>query len=255
MISIADSPPPSLSPSLAPRGRLGRYALWQLRDYALNRGAPTLIIGALFILQLRGVGSELASRLPPATLLRVISGILAPFVVIASLIAINGIISNDRKQGYFRFLFAKPISIVRYYLQAFALHGLGAIVATGLFLLAIAGISGASIPPATMLYPLVYYLLLGGIGFLFSAFLRNDWIPLAAVLALSALAYFQWGDEPGLRGWVVRWVLPPFHLFDDLRNALLAGALPEPWPGVWPVVYGLMALFAGVIVLRRKAMG
>ena len=251
MTSIADAP--SLSP--VQRGRLGRYALWQMRDYALSRGVPTLIIGALFILQLRGVGTELASRLPPATLLRVISGIIAPFVVLASLIAINGIISNDRKQGHFRFLFAKPISIVRYYLQAFALHGLGAVVATALFLIAIAAVSGASIPAATILYPIAYYALLGGIGFLFSAFLRNDWIPLAAVLALSALAYFQWGDEPGLRGWVVRWVLPPFHLFDDLRNALLAGAMPDLWPGVWPALYGLMALAAGVIVLRRKAMG
>ena len=251
MTSIAASP----SSSAIRRGRLGRYALWQLRDYALSRGVPTLIIGALFILQLRAVGSDLASRLPPATLMRVISGILAPFVVIAALIAINGIISNDRKQGYFRFLFAKPVSIVRYYLQAFALHGLGVLVATALFLLAIAFISGASIPVATMLYPLAYYILLGGIGFLFSAFLRNDWIPLAAVLALSTLANFQWGDEPGLRGWMVRWVLPPFHQFDELRNELLGGVVPELWPGSWVVVYGMTALVVGVIVLKKKAMG
>lgn len=237
------------------RGRLGRYAVWQLRDYALNRGIPTLIIGALFILQIRALGAGLASRLPPPTVLRLVSGILGPFVLIASLVAINGIISNDRKQGHYRFLFAKPVSITRYYLQAFALHALGVLIATALFLLAIRWVGGVAPSPAAMLYPLAYYALLGGIGFLFSSLLRNDWIPLAAVLALSALASFRWGSDPGLAGWMVRWVLPPFHQFDELRNDLLMGTLPAIWPGVWPVVYGMIALVGGVIVLRRKAMG
>ena len=37
-------------PVLAPRrsARLGSYTLWQVRDYALNRGAPTLIVALLF---------------------------------------------------------------------------------------------------------------------------------------------------------------------------------------------------------------
>ena len=243
------------TPVFARRGRIGRYALWQLRDYAISRGVPTLIIGALFLLQIRAVGTGLADRLPPATLLRLLSGVLGPFVLIAALVAINGIISNDRKQGHFRFLFAKPVSITRYYLQAFALHGVGVLVATALFLLAVRWAAGVTAPPETLLYPLAYYALLGGIGFLFSSLLRNDWIPLAAVLALSALAFFKWGDAPGVAGWMVRWVLPPFHMFDDLRNELLMGTLPSAWPGVWPVIYGMLALAAGVIVLRRKAMG
>ena len=237
------------------RGRLGRYALWQLRDYALNRGIPTLIIGALFILQIRALGAGLASRLPPPTVLRLVSGILGPFVLIASLVAINGIISNDRKLGHYRFLFAKPVSITRYYLQAFALHALGVLIATALFLLAIRWVGGVAPSPEAMLYPLAYYALLGGIGFLFSSLLRNDWIPLAAVLALSALANFRWGSDPGLAGWMVRWVLPPFHQFDELRNDLLMGTLPAIWPGVWPVIYGLLALGVGVVVLQKKAMG
>lgn len=252
MSSISTTSPVSVT---AGRGRLGRYALWQARDYVITRGLPTLIIGALFLLQIRAVGTGLASRLPPATLMRIVSGILAPFVLIAALVAINGIISNDRKQGYFRFLFAKPVSIPRYYLQAFVLHGIGVVAATALFLLAVRWVSGIAVPASTLLYPVMYYALLGGIGFLFSTLLRNDWIPLATVLAASALAHFKWGDDPGLAGWLVRWVLPPFHQFDDLRNELLAGTMPEFWPGVWPVAYGIIALVGGVIVLRRKAMG
>ena len=244
-----------LTGRVAQRGRIGRYALWQLRDYAISRGVPTLIIGALFLLQIRALGTGLASRLPPATLLRLLSELLGPFVLIAALVAINGIISNDRKQGHFRFLFAKPVSITRYYLQAFALHGVGVLVATALFLLAVRWMSGVTAPLATLLYPVAYYALLGGIGFFFSSLLRNDWIPLAAVLALSALAFFRWGNAPGLAGWVVRWVLPPFHMFDELRNELLMGTVPGAWPELWPVIYGILALAAGVVVLRRKAMG
>lgn len=237
------------------RGRLGAYALWQMRDYALHRGVPTLLIAALFLLQI-GLMSGARNRGGPSIPLEpVVAAMLGPFVLVGALVAINGIVSHDRRHGYFRFLFAKPVSIPRYYVQAFLLHGAGLVTATALLLLAIYGVTGMVSPARTVLYPLVYYLLLGGLGFLFSATLRSEWVLIAATLVVTQVARGQWGDEAGPVGWAVRWLLPPFHVMDELLGDLVARTVPDWWVVGWPVLYGTLALAAGVLVLRRRAMG
>ena len=234
------------------RARLGSYALWQLRDYALTRGVPTLIIGALLLLQMRMI-----MRAPGAGLMAVgiVSQLLAPFVVIGALIAINGIISNDRRQGYYRFLFAKPLSMSRYYVQAFLLHGAGLVVISALFLLAVWVVGGSATPARTVLYPASFYVLLGGLGFLFSALLRTDWVLIVGTLVLTEVLRWRWADDAGPVGWMVRWLLPPFHVFSDMRTTLLAGSMPQWGSLLWPVLYGGLAVSAGVVVLRKRAMG
>ena len=214
-----------------------------------------MIIGALLILQVWVMRAELRASISTAALTQLVSQLLVPFVLIASLVAVNGIISDDRRQGYFRFLFAKPISIPAYYLQAFLLHGAGVVAATALFLLAIWGTAGVATPAWTVLYSAAYYVLLGGIGFLFSAFARSDWVLLAGTIAIAHLANLRWGGEAGLVGWSVRWLLPPFRLMGDIREALITGSAPAMWPAAWPVIYGSIAVVAGVIVLRRRALG
>lgn len=237
------------------RARLGAYALWQLRDYVLRRGLPTMIIGALLILQVWVMRTELRATVSAREVTQLVSQLLVPFVLIAVLVAVNGIISDDRRQGYFRFLFAKPLSIPAYYLQAFLLHGLGVMAATALFLLAIWGVTGVATPAWTVLYSLAYYVLLGGIGFLFSAFLRSDWVLLAGTIAIAHVADLRFGDDAGFVGWSVRWLLPPFRLMGEIREALITGSAPAMWPAIWPVLYGCIAVAAGVLVLRRRALG
>ncbi len=52
-------------------------------------------------------------------------GILGTIVFVGALFAMNGIVANDRKQGFYRFLFAKPMTPSRYYGQAFFVHWAG----------------------------------------------------------------------------------------------------------------------------------
>ena len=52
-------------------------------------------------------------------------GILGTIVFLGALFAMNGIVANDRKQGFYRFLFAKPMTPSRYYGQAFFVHWAG----------------------------------------------------------------------------------------------------------------------------------
>jgi len=42
------------------------------------------------------------------------------------------LVTDDRSNGYFRFLFSKPVSVGRFYLQQWVLHGMGFVVIVGL---------------------------------------------------------------------------------------------------------------------------
>ena len=134
-------------PATGSRARLGAYASWQVRDYLMDRGAPTALIGLLFGYMVGGpmVGAMNMSlaRMSPAAIARaggldaardsMVTELTASFLTVAlgnlvflgALFAMNGIIANDRKLGYYRFLFSKPISPERYYGQAFVLHWAG----------------------------------------------------------------------------------------------------------------------------------
>src|SRR4051812_1277290 len=97
--------------------RLGRYALWQARDYFMDRGVPTVIVGLLLgyitsadvfrrIHQqvaamperiIAQYGSLEAAQLP---LLKqaneaVLGQFLGPIVYIGVLLALNGIVATD----------------------------------------------------------------------------------------------------------------------------------------------------------------
>src|SRR5689334_6123346 len=112
-------------------GRLGKYSLWQFRDFFMQHGIGIAIIGVLWgytlIAPLRaamspqtpipmGVGSPIWG---------LILQITSAVVSVSVLIALNGIVSNDRKNGYYRFLFSKPINRVLYYAQAFFVYMIG----------------------------------------------------------------------------------------------------------------------------------
>ena len=57
-----------------------------------------------------------------------LTGTLNALVFLGALFAMNGIVANDRKLGFYRFLFAKPVTPSRYYGQAFVLHWAGFMV-------------------------------------------------------------------------------------------------------------------------------
>src|SRR5918993_2890611 len=132
------------------RARIGAYALWQMRDYAKDRGLPTMIVATLsaylglnpildrmprmddavparLLERFGSVEAVYAARMTEFNFL-FLRSILGTLIFLGALFAMNGIVANDRKLGFFRFLFAKPVSPSRYYGQAFFVHWFGYMV-------------------------------------------------------------------------------------------------------------------------------
>jgi hypothetical protein len=236
---------------------LGRYSTWQLQDFTLERGISVLIIGVLLgYLAIepmrRALGPNWATN-PALPLPRLLSTILAPVVTLAVLIALNGMVSNDRNTGFYRFYFSKPVNPVMFYAQLFAVHMLGVLltmaILTGLFRLWVGPIPIAAI----LFYTLVIYLAMGGIGFFISASTRYDWVVLSAVWIGSRLLRAVYGDVPGFRSKVVQ-ALPPVHRVDAVAGNLLTGKMADTSDLLWLVGYGAVFFVVGLLVIRHRSM-
>ena len=98
----------------------------------MDRGIAIVIIGMLWGYVLiepmrRTMGAAFAvGPLSPAWPL--VITVTSSVVSLAVLIALNGIVSTDRKMGYYRFLFSKPVSVVAYYAQLFFVYMAGVLV-------------------------------------------------------------------------------------------------------------------------------
>ncbi len=85
------------------RGSLLRYSLWQFRDFVVDRGIAILIIGFLWGYTLleplrRAMGPQFeGGRTSPVWSLTL--QVSSAIVSVAVLIALNGIVSIDRKMG------------------------------------------------------------------------------------------------------------------------------------------------------------
>jgi hypothetical protein len=271
----------AMAPSTQPRrARLAAYGLWQLRDYIMDRGTPTFIVATLFgyltlmpLLAQRGrsvpgglvarFGSEAAAR---AAMLGEMNflflrSFLGTLVFLGALFAMNGIVANDRKLGFYRFLFAKPVAPARYYGQAFLIHWagfLGVMTLLGL-------IYGVSVGPVLswplMIVVALMFLCYSGIAFLLSAAARWDWLSLVAV---SVASTFLWGRFGGSTHPIAKllYLLPPLHRTDEVYASVsgvqsFAAAAPLPLPLPWPLIwwlagYGAASFVVGLLVLRHR---
>ena len=112
------------------QSNLRRYLLWQLRDFVRERGYAVLIVGFLLgftvVGPVRGMGRAIDANLARTMLIMILTqvGFILPFITL------NGIVSTDRKMGYYRFLFSKPVSIPGYYIQLFIVYFIGFLAAT-----------------------------------------------------------------------------------------------------------------------------
>jgi hypothetical protein len=194
-------------------GRLGRYAPIQLMDYALERGAVTLVLGAVIgWAMVLPVAKGLEGNAGPGEIRAVLQQFfLSTFGLycwFATITAVNGIVSNDRQKGTFRFLFSKPISVLRYYAQAWVLHGIGVVVVISMLVGLFSVTVQLFFPPRLLIYMSVYYVLLGGIGFLASAITRRDAVAVVIVWLMSLVVHARMLGETGL-GWQILNVLVP----------------------------------------------
>lgn len=242
------------------RGRLGRYALWQLRDFTFERGLPLLVIATLLYLPAGVMLRGLRARPIPVTATASVSeiarqsftSVLPTFALIAAIIAINGIISTDRKRGYARFLFAKPVSPARYYLQSFLVHWVGLLIAAALVFAAFAAIVYPLVLPRALLVISLYFLALGGLGFLLSTITRHDWVALGGVWVVAQLVRGLVPPERGWYGRVLDVVLPPVHRVGAVSTQLLEGTPLDARSLLWIAGYGAAAVAVGLLVLRRR---
>jgi hypothetical protein len=239
------------------RGRLGKYSLWQFRDFAIERGIAILIIGLLWgytlIQPVRVAMGSAFSMNPSSSTWPLLITVASSIVSLSVLIAVNGMVSTDRKMGYYRFLFSKPVSAVAYYVQLFLVYMVGVVAA----MLVLSGILHAIVPDFSitnyLLYTALIFVAMGGIGFFISVATRFDWVTLAAVwLGSRALRGF-YGAKTGLPGKLVQ-LLPPVHKLDDVANGLITNGNAPTSDLIWLFTYGALFFFLGLVLLRQGSL-
>ena len=244
---------------------LARYLKFQAKDFVKHRGVAILAIAlvGLWIFHYNYIpeivrdevrhGRSLDAEAERALFRTIVMGGSLLFGGLGSLISAAGIVSRDREGGHQKFLFAKPVRITKFYLQAFAVNGVG-LLACALVTLLLTSV--AFLRPVPIVEPLLAigatYAAVGGLVFLLSTLVRFD---LAAGLMLALLSFPL--REMANRGhwWAVAtyWLLPPVHLLEALN--------PMPGPHTPSIVqmlgslvaYGAAYVGAGLAVLKKRS--
>lgn len=250
-------------PVTSRRARMIQYAPWIIRDYLTNQGPSTALVVALIgfmtllpILQNPNAPSIRLGHLSPIMAGRILRELAIPLAFLGTFFATNGIISNDRKFGFFRFQFAKPVRPTSYYATIFVVYGIGLQIITALLLGLWSLIARPMFPARLFATVAIMYVAYGGIGFVLSAAWRFDWLSLVSVLLVANFAWALWGNSDSIAHWLL-YLLPPVHKADDVY-ALIT---PSRFAGIqwrslaWLAGYGIGAFLLGLVVLRKRALG
>lgn len=239
------------------RARLWSYLRWQARDFVTERGAPLLIVATLMGFPIiMGLREMRAAAVSPAqatvSAQYAVVALFAEFSLIAVLIGINGVVSGDRVRGYYRFLFAKPVSIPRYYAQAYTINGLGLVVTALGVLGAIYALGYPVFPIRVLLMVALVYVSLGGLGFFYSTLARFDWVLMGATWGVAQVLRAVYPAHESRAGQVLDIVLPPFHRLRDVGLELARGEAAEPTVLAWLLGWGVCGFVLGLLILRRR---
>ena len=223
----------------------------------MERGIAIAIIGLLWGYTLiepmrRTMGAAFASG-PASPTWSLIITVTSSVVSLAVLIALNGIVSTDRKMGYYRFLFSKPVSAVAYYAQLFFVYMIGT-----LFIMLVLSAVLHTVVPAFkifnfLLYAAIIYICMGGIGFFVSVATRFDWLTLAAVWFGSRILRGLYGPRPGWKSKAVE-LLPPVHKLDEVSQSLITHGTAHTSDVLWLLGYGALFFALGLLILRRGSL-
>lgn len=256
----------SLVAPLARRhGRLGRYALWQARDFGWNIAIVSLLlfgmIGWLMHLTLEAQAAAMQARnftLPKTAQLNLFQEVLSMFATVGPIVAVSGIVSTDRTSGYTRFLFSKPVSPVWFYAQSLAVRFLGFLAIGCVLMLAWAHFHLPEFSWKFVVDIICCFVSIGGVVFLASVLTRFDGLVAIIFLLLSAVFWGKWELATGFNHYLP-WLMNPSYKFGQLHMWFLGvnnfGALVElPFPAkwfTWNIAYGLACVLLGLVMLRR----
>lgn len=243
------------------RGRLGAYLLrFQLRDLLLYRAAlpvgMAIFVGWMIVTtDARGMdwASPRGARLALDIVRYVGQGM---FINVAVFLGIARLVSDDRSNGYFRFLFSKPVSLERFYVQQWLAHGASLVIITGLLGWWLQA-NTTTIPiRETMIVMALAWMLIGGVGFALTAATNYDSLLLLIAWIGSKIAHTI-KDTPESPMWpwlreVTRFTLPTQKL-EYVATQLYAG---DPLPvahAAHVAAYGAIGFIVAIILLRRTS--
>ncbi|MBA2706432.1 MAG: hypothetical protein H0U59_01325 [Gemmatimonadaceae bacterium] len=236
------------------RENLVRYLVWQMRDFARERAVALLLIGLAIGFTTIAPFKAMQVSFDDVAARRVLLISLPQVAFIAAFVAFNGMISSDRKMGYYRFLFSKPVSIPVFYAQRFVVYMVGFLAVFAL-LLAVFGLVVKPVAPlGALAYCALVYLSLGGIAFFISSLFRHDWPILAAVFLGSSILHSIWDTREGWRRMVIS-VLPPLHKLNAALGDIVSRGTVDTTAVMWLLGYSAFFFAAGLMVLRRRPIG
>jgi len=212
-----------------------------VRDVLRGPGIRMAVIGALTVwLAITAGGAVLGAKH---------AGLVFVFLATA------GIVSQDLAGGYYRTLFATPVTPALYYLQRWLVGGVVVTFALVLIDAVIAWRVDAPIAGAELLARAgLVYLLVGGLVLLFSTVTRRDWVFAAIVIfaqsMLDQLRHLPFATPARVAEIGYR-ILPPFHLVGS------SAPIPSGSELAHVVLYGvgLLALAFAVLWYRPLATG
>lgn len=225
-----------------------RYLPWMVWDLAVAQGAVLAAVGVLTWLIMSRVDPSPAAANGPSMVTGALQQMSLPFLLYCS----AAIVSNDRVHGYYRSFFSRPLSPPGYYFTRWVLGGvffllLSPVLTVGLTL----AIGKFPFSWEVLVQLALNYLLLGGLIFFFSAFLRGDWLMGLLVLIVQSVLYAMQRngvDLPAIWDFVLT-ILPPIYL------ASLNSPMPSGSALTHVLLYGAGLLIAGLILLRLRPLG
>jgi hypothetical protein len=240
---------------------LRRYLKYQVRDFVQQRAAWLLALGMLgiYFFWYNYDPAQMAERLAdrpggePRRFAGMVTGAMAIFSGLAAVFSVHGLVSAERERGLQRFLFAKPVARIPYYLQKLAIAFVGTMLLTLLVVTLMGAVFGRAVPvESAMMLGTALFASVGGLTFLLSTLVRFEGglalIGTLGVIPLRELS--QRGD-----GWAwlgaLRYLLPPIERFGPMVDPSIAG---DPLRAMlWAVGYGAVCVAAGIMVLRRRS--
>jgi len=243
------------------RGRLEAYLLrYQLPDFLFLRAAlPTgLVVFFLWmIVKTDGSRVDFATSQGQRFTMQIFTTFAPVFINLAAFLGVTRLVTDDRSNGYFRFLFSKPVNIERFYVQQWVMHGVAYIAIAGALTWWLQ-VYTAPVPVREVMIVMgLYWILLGGIGFALTAATNLDALLLVMVWVMSSVMHAL-RDAPNspMWGWLkpVSRLMPPTHKLDIIKAELYAGN-PMPMTDFTHVLaYGAIGFVVALVLLRRTSL-